>query len=77
MTPTRHRTPLPLRITAYLRQAEEPQHYRLIAKHIKASHVATHRACYRMLHDGRLRWCGEGLYRLPTVEEVTPCPPSR
>jgi hypothetical protein len=70
MTPTRHRTPLPLRITAYLRQAEGPQHYRVIAKHIKAPFLATHRACYRMLHDGRLRWCGEGMYRLPQPEEA-------
>jgi hypothetical protein len=57
--------PLSLRIAAYLRRTESPQHYRVIAKHIQAPRLATYRACLRMLHEGRLLWSEDGTYCLP------------
>jgi DNA-binding IclR family transcriptional regulator len=70
MPPTTARIPLPKRITAYLRRATGPQHYTVIARHIRASHASTYRACHRMMADGRLRGVSEGRYAL--AKEATP-----
>jgi hypothetical protein len=70
MTTSRPRIPYTRRITAYLRRINRPQHYAVIARHIQVSPRATLRVCYRMAHDGRLRWAGEGTYGLPAQENT-------
>jgi len=70
MTTTSARIPLPRRITYYLRRTPGPQHYRVIARHLRTTYLRTYRACQRMLHDGRLRGVDVGTYVLR--EEGTP-----
>jgi hypothetical protein len=70
MPDTTARIPLTRRITHYLRRAAGPQHYTVIARHIRAKHHSTYAACHRMLLDGRLRGVSEGRYAL--AEEGKP-----
>ena len=60
--------PMPLRIIAYLRKARHPQHFSVIARHLKEKQLKTARACNRMAHDGRLQWVAAGTYTLATEE---------
>ena len=69
----RRRVTLPMRICTYLATLQGPCHYTTIARRLHIARVATvGNTCVRMAHDGRLRWCGEGLY-----ERVRPPQESR
>ena len=61
----RRRAPLPARILSYLSSCEAPCHFTVIASRLHiANATKVMQTCVRMAHDGRLRWCGEGMYAL-------------
>jgi hypothetical protein len=65
----RRRLPLPERILACLTAVRGPCHYTTIAMrlHVRPA-TKVMQACVRMAHDGRLTWCGEGLYQVPAKD---------
>lgn len=59
--------PLTVRILVYMhRQGAKPVHYRVIAERLDERNTRKVQAtCVRLAHQGKLRWCGEGVYGLP------------
>ena len=62
----RRQLPLTKRILLHLEHRGEPCHYTTMARVLHAPDHRVQQACWHMAQDGRLRWCGEGMYAIST-----------